>query len=257
MQLSSSKSASTRARASRPRRSRMSGWSTRNSSAPASASASPGGTRTPVRPSTTALATAPTSLATTGPPARHRLEHDVREPVAVARGVGDRRHDDDVRGRVLGRQVGVRARADELDAVAEAVLRDHGLDRRTLGALADDPKPERGEQPGRGPDQDREALLRHEPPDGEDREDLGRRRRARAEAREVDAVGDELDGRAGALEVAGDVGVAGDHARRVAGALGQAAAAHLARVDRVDAEAVRDAQAARGLRGDLGRQCAK
>jgi len=156
-------------------------------------------------------------------------------------------------GRVLGRQVLVRARADELDAVAEVVLGDQRLDGAAVGALADDPQAERREHARGRADQEREALLRHEPADGEDGQHLGGRRRRRLEAGEVHAVGDELHGRAGALEVAGDVRVAGDHARRVAGALGEGAAADLARVDGVDAEAVRHAEAARGLRGDLGR----
>src|SRR3954471_21903199 len=107
------------------------------------------------------------------PPRRHRLEHHVRQPVAVALGVGDRRHDDDVRGRVLGRQVLVRARADELDAVAEVVLGDQRLDGAAVGALADDPQAERREHARGRADQEREALLRHEPADGEDGQHLG------------------------------------------------------------------------------------
>src|SRR4051794_36326354 len=43
-------------------------------------------------------------------PARHRLEDDVRQAVAIALGVGDRRDDDDVRGAELSGQVVVRAR---------------------------------------------------------------------------------------------------------------------------------------------------
>ena len=51
----------------------------------------------------TAVPMAATSLAITGRPRGHRLEHHVRQPVAVVAAVDPRRHDDDVGGGVHGR----------------------------------------------------------------------------------------------------------------------------------------------------------
>ena len=148
-----------------------------------------------------------------------------------------------MRGGVLGRQLLVRARADELHAVADP---EAAIWRSSASRSAPSPTIRRRN----GASELRGGVEQHGKPFfATSRPTASRSQRTSAggggrgaEALEVDAVRHELHRRAGAAQVAGDVGVARDHARGAAWPGRRARAAHLARVDGVDAEAVRDAR---------------
>ena len=103
-----------------------------------------------------------------------------------------------------------------------------------------------------GGDQDVEALLLHQAADRQQPQRRSGRRRDRAETADVDAVRDDPDVGAVAANDPGHVGVAGDDAGGTAGTRREVRGGDLARVEGVDAEAVRYAEPVGHVRRHLG-----
>ena len=88
-----------------------------------------------------ALPIALTSLAMTGATACHRFKNHIRQPVAVARRVNDRRHDDGVSIRILIRKFRMRLRAAERDLLFKPGSGNETFKAVSLRAFADDAQP--------------------------------------------------------------------------------------------------------------------
>src|SRR5207302_9787549 len=120
------------------------------------------------------------------------------------------------------------------------------------GSLADDAECERDLQRGERGKQHREALLFNQPPYCEQAQRFHSWQRIRHEATEIDAMRNELREDSEPRNVSRHIRITGDDAGCRPSARNKLFRRDLARVSRVDTEAVRDAEALSGKTGDLG-----
>ena len=185
--------------------------------------------------------------------ARHRLEDDVGQAVAIAGAIADRGDDDHVCTRIFVRKRVVRRRAAERDVVGDAERARLRLEAIALRSFADDAEAPRHPKHRQRVEQHVKPLLLHQPPDGEHVQNAGGRSPFAGEPPHVDAVRHQIDARAAAVELGGDVGIARDDAGGAARPIVQLRPIDFPRVTGVHAEAERHAQRARQIGRDNGR----
>ena len=147
----------------------------------------------------------------------------------------------------------MRRRAAERDVVGDAERARLRLEAIALRSFADDAEAPRHPKHRQRVEQHVKPLLLHQPPDGEHVQNAGGRSPFAGEPPHVDAVRHQIDARAAAVELGGDVGIARDDARGAARPIVQLRPIDFPRVTGVHAEAERHAERARQIGRDNGR----